>query len=270
MKGTRLGRDAERVLQYLKNAVVLAGICLASLLGNPETTLNAGIVTTMHNLSISGPGPVKATTEQRVCVFCHTPHGSTGNLAGINVPIWNHSLSSASYSLYSSPTLLSPTSPAIQPDGSSRLCLCCHDGTVAIGAVVNTGTAQNTISMIGTAGGGVMPAGTANMGTDISGHHPVSIEVNTSLINDKGTQCTEGLVAWRICTPQPGIPVTLSRTNNRYGSSNNTGVGVQCTSCHDAHADPNPGTTMFLTVGDINNLDPLCLACHLDCSLNCP
>ena len=34
----------------------------------------AGIATTRHNLSISGPGEVKATTEQRLCVFCHTPH----------------------------------------------------------------------------------------------------------------------------------------------------------------------------------------------------
>jgi len=263
-----LGRDAERVLQNLNKAVVFAGICLASLLGSPGTTLNAGIMTTMHNLSISGPGSVKATTEQRVCVFCHTPHGSIGNLNGINVPIWNHSLSTASYTLYSSPTLLSPTSPAIQPDGSSRLCLSCHDGTVAIGAVVNTGTGQNTISMIGTGANGVMPTGISNMGTDISGHHPVSIEVDASLINDKGTQCTDGLVAERVCDPQP--PVVLSATNNTYGSTNNTHVGVQCTSCHDAHTDPNPGTTMFLRVGDINNLNPLCEACHFACSVSCP
>ncbi|VAX19401.1 Cytochrome c family protein, partial [hydrothermal vent metagenome] len=29
---------------------------------------------TKHNLSVSGPGTVKASTETRVCVFCHTPH----------------------------------------------------------------------------------------------------------------------------------------------------------------------------------------------------
>jgi hypothetical protein len=226
-------------------------------------------MTTKHNLSTSGPGPVKATGEQRVCVFCHTPHNAIAPTEGVSVPIWNHSLSIAQYTLYESPTLLSPTSPTIRPDGASRLCLSCHDGTVGIGAVVNTGITQNTISMLGTGANGVLPTGASNLGTDLSGHHPVSIEVNNSLINDKGTQCTNNLVSWRVCLPLPGTLVKLSRTRNRYGSQS-TGMGVQCTSCHDAHDDRSPGTSLFLRVGDKNNIDSLCMSCHQDCSQECP
>jgi DNA-binding MarR family transcriptional regulator len=41
-------------------------------------------VGTKHNLSVSGPGPIKSTNEQQVCIFCHTPH----NASPIQ-PLWN-------------------------------------------------------------------------------------------------------------------------------------------------------------------------------------
>jgi len=225
--------------------------------------LNASILTTKHNLSSSGPGPVKAITEDQICIFCHTPHRAI-----TDTPLWNHTMSSASYQLYTSPTLLSPTSPAIQPDGDSRLCLSCHDGTVAIGSVVNIGGSPTTISMQGTGPGGVMPSGGGYIGTDLSGHHPVSIEVNANLITDKNTQCNDGIVSWKVCFPSS--PVKLRPTNNQYGSSTPPRQGVQCTSCHDPHNDPNPPNTVFLRIGDRNNNTELCTKCHIDCALTCP
>lgn len=231
----------------------------------------AGISTTKHNLSISGPGTVKATSDERICVFCHTPHHAIVDVDGITVPLWNHTLSTASYQLFDSFTLLSPTSPAIQPDGSARLCLSCHDGTVAIGSVVNTGTALSSIAMQGVGGSGEMPAGPTNMGTDLSGHHPISIEVNNALINDKEMQCNNNLVSFKICNPLPASPVKLVQTNNAYVSGPPSGVGVQCSSCHDPHEDPVPGTSVFLRIGDKNNYDALCSTCHFDdCASACP
>ena len=29
---------------------------------------------TKHNLSVSGPGIIKAATEDEICIFCHVPH----------------------------------------------------------------------------------------------------------------------------------------------------------------------------------------------------
>jgi len=227
----------------------------------------AGIATTKHNLSISGPGEVKATTEQRLCVFCHTPHRAISNIDGVTVPLWNHTLSNAVYMLYSSPTLLSPP---LQPDGSSRLCLSCHDGTVALGSVVNTGTSLSSIGMMGTGGSGEMPAGPSNVGTDLSGDHPISLEINTSLIDQKEQQCTNGEVVFKICRPPAGSPVLLEKTNNRFGGTP-SGVGVQCSTCHDPHEDPVPGVSVFLRTGDRNSHDQLCSACHIDdCAAPCP
>jgi len=49
-----------------------------------------------------------------------------------NSQLWNHQMSSVTnYIVYTSPTLKAVVG---QPDGSSRLCLSCHDGTVALAA----------------------------------------------------------------------------------------------------------------------------------------
>lgn len=225
------------------------------------------IVNTRHNLSATGTGPIRAVAEQEVCVFCHTPHSTQ-----LVTPLWNHTMSAAVYKLYSSVTLLSPTSPAIQPDRSSKLCLSCHDGTVALGSVVNLGGSATTISMqqAGTTIATLPPTSPAYLGTDLSGHHPVSIEVNANLVTDKQTQCNAGTVTYKVCLPLPGQPVRLRPTDNAYGASVSPRMGVQCTSCHDPHSDPNPPRSVFLRVGDANNTDQLCTTCHVDCYAACP
>jgi predicted CXXCH cytochrome family protein len=100
------------------------------------------------------------------------------------------------------------------------------------------------------------------IGTNLSGHHPVSIEVNQSLLNDKDAQCKENKVAFRVCYPKR--PIKLTPTGNEYGSGPSTGIGVQCSSCHDAHENTNP---KFLRAP---SEDLLCIACHPLCSSGCP
>lgn len=260
--------NMSRIIVLLSISLIVAIIASAPV-GTP--VVHAGIATTRHNLSRTGPGTVKATTENRLCVFCHTPHHAIADVAGVNVPLWNHTLSTASYQLFSSGTLLSPTSPAIQPDGSSRLCLSCHDGTVAIGSVVNTGTTLSSISMQGIGAGGEMPAGINVVGTDLSGDHPISIEINSALITQKAQQCKDGKVAFKVCNPPPGSPIQLVKTNNRFSGGAATGVGVQCSTCHDPHEDPVPGSTVFLRMGNKDNSSGMCTTCHIaDCLAACP
>src|SRR5215467_14092620 len=94
------------------STVVLAalfGICLSS---RADTVL-----ATKHDLSIAGGGAIKATMESEVCYFCHTPHRGTGQ-----TPLWNHTLSSVTYTPYSSSTAKATIG---QPTGASKLCLSC-------------------------------------------------------------------------------------------------------------------------------------------------
>jgi hypothetical protein len=113
-------------LVRLAALLVLLAPCPARAQVNVGSTLNK------HNLSTTGPGPVKATVLTEICVFCHTPHN-----ANPAVPLWNQTLSSGvTYLPYTSTTLKATVG---LPTGSSKLCLACHDGTVALGSTINNG-----------------------------------------------------------------------------------------------------------------------------------
>ena len=109
--------------------------------GAPGPRAAENIKNTLHNIgdSVTGfdnpnlvPG-TSSTTE--VCAFCHTPHGSNTN-APTAAPLWNRQVpASAGYTLYSSPNF--EAEGQVQPQGVSLACLSCHDGTIALDALVN-------------------------------------------------------------------------------------------------------------------------------------
>lgn len=182
----------------------------------------AGVANTKHNLSISGPGAIKAATEERICLFCHTVHQ-----ASPVAPLWNRASSGAIYTPYSSST--SVATPG-QPTGASLLCLSCHDGTIAIG-----NTLTKTIQMAGSAS--AMPVSGGLLGTDLSDDHPVSFVFNSALTALRGELVDPSLLTGAV----------------RLDSSNQ----VQCTSCHNPH-DNTFGK--FLVMDDRGSL--LCETCH--------
>jgi len=221
------------------------------------------IASTKHNLSVTGPGPVKALPgaepSRRICIYCHTPHR-----ANPEAPLWNHTLSPRkSYILPESPTQLSrPSNP---PDGDSRLCLSCHDGMVAVGSVVHMRGGPTTISMqnVGIKQELIPSAGTAHtvFAGDLSGTHLVSIAYNDDLKIDKDKQCQTGIVYFGLRYPGDiPPPVRLRPTDNTYnGKPGYNGLGVQCSSCHEPH---NNGYGKFLLVDYFNRSEDLCMSCH--------
>lgn len=198
----------------------------AFLLGVLPAAPRAGaeVALTRHNLSVSGPGAVTALSETRVCVFCHTPHNTTPQ-----TPLWNRADQGATYVPYSSSTL--EAAPG-QPTGASRLCLGCHDGTVALGSVLSEETA------IALAGGvTVMPDGAGLLGTDLMDDHPVSFAYSAALAAADGRLTDPALLT---------------------GEVRLDGVGeLQCTACHDPHDDAN-GKFLVLPAADA----ALCETCH--------
>jgi predicted CXXCH cytochrome family protein len=182
----------------------------------------AGIANTKHNLSVSGPGPVKATTEPQICVFCHTPHN-----AAPAAPLWNRNNPGGVYTPYSSSTSLARPG---QPSGASLLCLSCHDGTTALGSVLNRSTAIGMTSA-------TLPAGNSDLGTDLSDDHPISFAYTSALAAARG---------------ELADPATLTGKVKL-----DPGGQMQCTSCHDAHDDSNGKFLVLPTRGAI-----LCLSCH--------
>lgn len=194
----------------------------AGLLARGDSVINS-----VHNLSVNGPGTVKAISETDACIFCHTAHHSNGE-----TPLWNHSLSSVSnYVVYSSARLDSLNITVPQPNGSSRLCLSCHDGTVALGNI-SSGAAiamQNGVT--------TMPQGTSNLGTDLSDDHPISFVYDSALA---------------AIDPQVKDPSTLVGKVRLDKQSR-----LQCTACHDPH-DNQFGNFLVMD----NSGSALCVTCH--------
>lgn len=219
---------------------------------------------TKHNFSATVPtvqSGAHAVTEDQVCIFCHTPHSAL--TAG---PLWNHTLSQkSSYIWYTSATMLAPH-PASKPDGDSLLCLSCHDGDQPVGSVQNAGGQPTTISMTGTSISGGKITGTANFGSNLSGHHPISIEMNSCLVDDKNTLQCPSLITYKIRIPTGADTQFLKATASGYACATHPLTGVQCSSCHDAHSS----NAMFLRVGNTgswstNYSDTLCCKCHIKC-----
>src|SRR5512139_3263798 len=99
--------------------IVGASVAVAALLIG--ATAAPGHMEYTHH-GFGGPGP-----EYQICQPCHTPHNADSTAQG--APLWNHEVTTASFQPYASPTLDASVG---QPSGVTKLCLSCHDGTVAI------------------------------------------------------------------------------------------------------------------------------------------
>ncbi len=178
------------------------------------------VAATKHNLSVSGPFPVRATAEPQVCIFCHTPHA-----ARPAAPLWNHDTSTTTYTLYQSTTFKGAGAGTALPSGSSVLCLSCHDGTVALGALHS-----GTVAMTGTVSGKI--EGASNLTANLRDDHPFSFTYATAVAADTRLRAT------------PTAPVVLENGK------------VECSSCHEPHITAAKFLRAPTTSGS------LCLDCH--------
>jgi len=133
---------------------------------------------------------VKAVSENQVCVFCHTPHGKPGSGAfetNMEAPfLWNRSASAATYDKYASSSMQAVVG---LPGEGSKMCLSCHDGTVAVGQVDvlngRLGSEVGNIAMTGNDGttGGILSTSNSNLGTDLKNDHPIGFTYDSALAN---------------------------------------------------------------------------------------
>ncbi len=207
----------------------------------------AGISNSKHNLSASGPGPVKALSESQICIFCHTPHNASPSKA-----LWNQA-PPVNHINYWSPTLKSYRSQAEAPpiDGFSKLCLGCHDGTVALGSALRRqeDIQMFTVEGVVDASGKLLPGAEGHVGTDLSGSHPISIVFDEALVARRNSDRRLMHLKWPIADRD----VRLYPTQG--------GRGVQCTSCHEPHdaVAGGEGTPPFWQKA---TYEEVCLVCH--------
>jgi len=125
-----------------------------------------------------------------------------------------------------------------QPDGSTKLCLSCHDGTVALDDAGGMGSGLR-------AGGAHLGPGDRGwLGTDLTDDHPVSFAYDDALATADGALAAPS-------TERSGLGGTIA-DDLLDGASR-----VQCTTCHDPHDD---SLGDFLRVP--NARGALCTTCH--------
>ncbi len=205
-------------------------ICILGLLscGTLVAQTMQGDVLGSHNLSPGGTSPVQGPSSA-ACLYCHAPHSGIGG----RTPLWSQTLSSQTYSLYSSASVQNvPTQPV--PGGSSSLCLSCHDGTVGVGSTVPSGKMTMTGSMLGK----------DVFGTQMQSSHPFSLK--TPLVD------APHLV--------PSVAATQTTADPLHKVALKGGT-VECTSCHQPHQQNlDPVSLKFLVRDSVNGA--LCLSCH--------
>lgn len=196
----------------------LAGIFLSGMAALPAL---AGIQGSAHDFSATG------WAGGQICVACHVPHNADVN---VEAPLWNHTVSTATYTLYGSSTLKAvPQQPG--PGGISRLCLSCHDGTIALD------------SFGGTVGGTFMPQ-RANLTTDLRDDHPIGIAWQHQ--DGGGLRCTNCHDIHNMTPSAWGKPL-------RFFAGR-----VECASCHDVHNNVTEVKLLRMPLAG----SQLCLQCH--------
>lgn len=192
---------------------------------------NALIDGSIHDFSASG------FSQGEICIVCHTPHNADTTVA--DAPLWNHEVTASAFTVYGSATLDAlPT----QPDGVSKLCLSCHDGSVAVDSFGGTRTSK--VGLGTTFISDIDLTGRKELGTDLSDDHPVSFTFDTAL------------------SALDGELFDPSITNSGFGSTIDADMlfagKVQCASCHDVH--DHDGNDFILRKP--NTGSDLCLTCH--------
>lgn len=250
---TQRGRDPLIVVFGFFVILLSAVLTPTGVIAQSQSILNS-----KHNLSASGPGPVKTMSTTEICVFCHTPHAANPEEG----PLWNRNFSQATYEPYASASL--EFTPG-QPNGTSKLCLSCHDGTIALDALRNK-PGRGGFSDIpqsagfdfgGTTGvGNTMPPGpfgpasgsTRLLGTDLRNDHPISFQFTQAISLSDGELVD---------------PATLGGPNTPMGQVKLDEAGrVQCTACHEPHDNQ---YTKFLRANKFHNslVQPqICRLCH--------
>lgn len=219
----------------LRLMVVVAIVLMAGALGvKLRAVVNMStIVNSKHDFRPTSTAPIRASSVSASsstngpCEYCHTPHHAPSGAYLLNTAPTNQQ-----FSTYSS-TTMQATVTQIQPQDASKLCLTCHDGTVALSDVITPGGFG--------AVQGSSPALAPTSSSNLASMHGYSDDHPFGFVPVQGAE---------IQNPPPGDKVHLDGSGK-----------VQCTSCHEPHQEFIDSTQGNFLVKS-NSDSAICLTCH--------
>ncbi|MEI8280659.1 MAG: cytochrome c3 family protein [Bacteroidota bacterium] len=209
-------------------------------LGLAPLSYGQGLATSKHDFTSAAWNNatlISSNLRGQMCLPCHAPHNTNDTSAGLTAPLWNHRMSAqGTYSVYAGYNMQAVVG---QPDGTSKLCLSCHDGTVAL---ENFRTYSTGTTYIGS-----LSSGVSLTGTDLRNDHPISFTYDQALATADG----------KLYDPTVALS-GLAGGGTIAHDMLEGGTKVQCNSCHDPHNGAGVPHLLIKT----NSGSQLCFTCH--------
>ncbi len=195
------------------------------LLGLNSPLLAQNFKGSMHDFQAMGN---RLFESDKPCLVCHPPHKSTS--IAESAPLWSSKAAKDTFTVYGS------TGSAGQPGlplGSSKLCLSCHDGTLALDSWGGRVASMPFLS-------GDFEIRKNGLKND----HPISLRYIE----------TNAMKTGELNDPY----ISNSGLGNTIETDMLTNGTLQCSSCHDVHNGMGAGKLLVKT----NKNSNLCLTCH--------
>ena len=239
---------------------VFASMCFAkidkiNIINGPHDLRYGGGFNAKGGADINAVSGTWVAATYTLCNFCHIAHKFSQESSGApGTLLWNHTLSSAAYTVYSS-NYMTATPVAIDPtdlNNPSALCLGCHDGTVAINSnyAAVTGSGVNPVGLLALNGGGyvITPS-------DQNKQHPINFAYTAALAT------TNGLLK----SPASATSVDGNGEIPLY-TVGGVASTMQCATCHEPHQNAGILTRDFKTAAGAARATMAgwswCLYCH--------
>jgi predicted CXXCH cytochrome family protein len=196
-----------------------------------------GLVACLAILALGASGVQAAGHATLGCSSCHLPHHAalpTDSAASWGVPLWNTANTSdglPTFTLYSSDTFTPLATDISPPDGASKLCLGCHDGSYS----------------------GIKATSPRRFGMDdLAKSHPISFTYDSGLAGRNP----------RHSLRDPAVAMSGLGGTIQQDLLDSHGK-MQCISCHDVHTS-GKGTDMLRFDWDPTVLsdNAFCRVCH--------
>jgi hypothetical protein len=252
---------------------VLATIAAIGCLSAAATAMGGipagtGINGSLHDMTRVVPG--SADEMGRVCVYCHTPHHAVVSNGANNLPLWNHNMTDDDQ--FTAYTWATPsnfnegefliTDPL---QGPSRLCMSCHDGSIAIDQHGESFDQLGGTKM-GDYGNTFDGKGRANLGKDLSSTHPIGFDY-VAIAAFRNSKSSNGSAtaggATEIVPPEFGYATEVTEISSEQGKYNvvkRNGAGsktigdnlyggtiMTCATCHEVHNKENATQDDYLS-----------------------
>lgn len=236
-----------------KLSVILGGIALGAMMALMPMSSQASIVGSKHdfysytNYWIGGSVNWVGASRTNVCGECHTIHHAPDSARG---PLWIHTPTAQTFKTYdqgASETF--PNGVTVSLGSSSKTCLGCHDGSVAVnstdsetGGLISTTNKGGTAVYIASSG---IPITVSGSQDDLTHMHPIGVNY---------ASCIAALPTGELNpTTTPIASGTIANAMLKNGN-------VECSSCHDIHRTI--GTANSSGIYTVASGQTLCLTCH--------